>query len=491
MGRHFISVLGTGNYQPVHYEGDSKQAEYIQDALVRINLPDLNDEDRITIFLTERAKSYNFEDCDHELRTSEKTGNKITTTVEYEPHKGLKSIWKEQGIDEKILKCVDIPDGANEEEMMLVIRRIYEAIRPGDTLYVDVTHGLRSLPIQMLAAISFTQAMKNIKVEGIYYGAFELKKKQEDGTFLAPVFNLLPFMDIINLSHAVNSFTKYGDSSEMYDLINKQKGSLFASGFKKEGEELNHLVRVFGGIQNITKCLDVSLGCYTDNPKFGDKMSKEDRSIHRAYRNYSSKRNEYINSRDSELKGMGYIMDLLAEQIDDQVKVFDDETNFETGLHAIEWAIKYHKVQQGLTALEETVTTYLCNYYGLDETNRHERVFCKRVITNKYELTEKKKIKDNLEQRVLEIMKDSIMDEQNIPEHRKEELILLVPEIVTTVSDKLIEVAHNVSDNRNSINHFGFSVLGENGYKNYEANLITYYKNFKEAMIEMDAKKVS
>ena len=57
MGRHFLSVLGTNNYEPAIYtsEEGEVQTRYIQEAVLKLKMPQLQENDKISVFVTELA----------------------------------------------------------------------------------------------------------------------------------------------------------------------------------------------------------------------------------------------------------------------------------------------------------------------------------------------------------------------------------------------------------------------------------------------------
>ena len=57
--------------------------------------------------------------------------------------------------------------------------------------------------------------------------------------------------------------------------------------------------------------------------------------------------------------------------------------------------------------------------------------------------------------------------------------------IIETIPFDLIELIKNISDCRNSINHFGFSNIGQYTYISLENNLKKYRDEFKKIMERM------
>ena len=74
-----------------------------------------------------------------------------------------------------------IKEGRNKAETDEIFEAIYGVIRPKETVYFDFTHGLRNIPMQALTVIRYGKVVKNIRMGGMYYGAFELGKIGGDG----------------------------------------------------------------------------------------------------------------------------------------------------------------------------------------------------------------------------------------------------------------------------------------------------------------------
>lgn len=152
---------------------------------------------------------------------------------------------------DEIDECV-IPVGATEDELWSVFQIMYSHIREGEELYIDITHSLRNIPIQMLSVIAFARVVKKVTVNGIYYGAFEVGNINEQGIKEAPIFDLITFLDILDWSQAASSFVKYGDSEQIVDLYKKNS--------KRLPLKTMELYKVISELQNITRGLETSRG---------------------------------------------------------------------------------------------------------------------------------------------------------------------------------------------------------------------------------------
>ena len=139
MKKHFIATLGVGSYGLTQYrtfekDGDrTYETRFIQDALLQFL--DFENIDRITIFVTDKAKTKNWDDTEQP---------------------GLESILKNHYPKCKI-ECLRIPDGNSEQEIWQIFNTIFQSIDQGDELYFDVTHGFRSLPILILAILQYSK----------------------------------------------------------------------------------------------------------------------------------------------------------------------------------------------------------------------------------------------------------------------------------------------------------------------------------------------
>lgn len=99
-----------------------------------------------------------------------------------------------------------IPYGWDTDEQVEILRRMALDIAEGDAVTLDVTHGLRHLPMLAQMSALYLRRVKNVEVRGLYYGALDMTR---DG--LTPVMNLRGLLDIADWTGAVQSFDKDGD----------------------------------------------------------------------------------------------------------------------------------------------------------------------------------------------------------------------------------------------------------------------------------------
>lgn len=484
MKRHFISVLGTGNYQEtIYYQEDKKfKTAFVQEALLNIKFPELTEDDRITIFLTEDSKKRNWLNRSYTEKEREDAGKELP-----EMKAGLQEILLPKYgpyLETNLENCL-IPVGANEEELWKIFQIIFNQIQPEEELYIDITHALRNIPIQMLAIISYARVVKKATVGGIFYGAFEVGERK-NGIVEAPIMELSMFMDLLDWSQAANDFVKYGNSDHIAELYEEQKR-------KNRNVRTNELNKTIKELQNLTLGLETSRGYY--NRQKGAN-NKDGRSIQESYQQYKQSY-AIMQKKDKKIKGdeqrqSDFVLPLgeLWEVIDDKINVFDVESNLEIGMASIQWAIDNKRTQQGFTALEETIKTFLCNYYGLDETTKDDRDdICKSISNALLKKIEGKKVKEN------ELMMEHRLEAAEIWVTQKreddskklsEQKIEIAKVIFETIPESLVRLCAEISDCRNSMNHFGYSNLGKFSAKVLNDNLKKYYNVFCDIKNEME-----
>ena len=424
MAFHFIAILGTSIYIPTKYGDIDSEEEFVQIALLKREHKDfmIMKDSKITILCTEEAKNSNWHDRKYtpgDIETLRKRKYEKTIT-EGTIKKGLETQLYEFadniGIPHSCIEEKDIPSGKNQEELMEIFNIICDQIKDEDEIVFDITHGFRSIPVMVLSAITFARNAKSkVSVRGIYYGAFEAK---QDG--ITPVFNIKPYLDIMEWSQAITSFAKYGNSDNIYDLAVNDKG------INKDIKKMVERLHVF------TLELETSRGFY-DN-RMGN--NNNNASFYYSIKEYKKISNTI---QTGEIEGpWKYLLDMISIKM----KIFLDNESYnsvEQGLAAVKWAIDNHKTQQGYTALEETIKTYLCLKYGLGIRDRKMREAAKRVCLAKIS----RKTKDE----ELGIINQSI---------KEENLRQKLEKIYDDVNPSFSKIVREISSKRNSLSHFGY-----------------------------------
>lgn len=494
MSIHFITVLGTSLYTDCIYAIEGTEFAYntpfAQMATLNYIVSVCGKCDRITVFVTEKAEEKNWytrEYTEKECQDLEKR------KIEVKPGQlkiGLKQMMEEEFPD-TIIESIRIREGRNKEEIDEIFEFMYDAIQPDETIYFDFTHGLRNIPMQALTVIHYAKVLKNIQVGGMYYGAFELGEKKEDGSFYVNLLNMSACSAILDWTNAADSFIKGGSSNQIEKLYKERV---------KPGREEQQSTKTLGRLYDLTNCLNTSRG----------KAGKNGRSsIQKAYEYFKS---NYIEMQKSSHRISEKPLLRLFDKIEEDVKIFDRKCylykgerklyleNTATGMAAVEWAIRKGLTQQGFTALEETIKTYLCEAYEVpaeEEMTRDSIVGSTvKFLANRYN-DAKKSAKDkkvlsgdewvlsNLE-KLKEDRREELYTNKgflSLPESEKKLYLQKVEEILVNLSINLANLTSDASRYRNTLNHFGFQ-KDEIEYRKFQDKLKELYEKLRKIMEE-------
>ncbi|CCJ33113.1 MULTISPECIES: TIGR02221 family CRISPR-associated protein [Caloramator] len=426
MGKKFISILGTNDYQETIYNlGDfTFKTSYIQEFLTRYFCKDWDKEDKVIIFLTEDARKLNW---NNELISTRRLKTKLESL-------------KDEGYGFTILDK-DIPEGKNEEEIWQIFRCIFDEIEEGDEVIFDITHGFRSLPMLALTVLNYAKVVKDIKILGIYYGAFELNKNR-DSEFIVPVFDLTNFDSILEWSYAVNAFLKYGNAKHISDVANI---SLREKLIQRDPDAI--AVRNFANsLNNFTSAILTCRGKFIEG--FG-----AEKSIYSAYQNM---KNNLMDVKDRCSKGPLQMLLPLFDKIEKRTKNFDSRDNLHIGIATVGWCIENDLIEQAYTALDEAAITYVCQRFGLDETNSIHR---EEIVAKALNI------------KALNRPRDTWKIDKEYEEK--------IAELVDKIDKDFADFYQSIKGIRNDLNHFGYTdnVKKISDFKREIKNL---YDNFKK-----------
>lgn len=213
MSRIFLSVLGTGNYQPCEYVINGErlpETRYIQEASVRYFCRnwDFAGGDRIKILCSEESFKIHWDN-----------GTKDSLSASLS--------WLNQGVS-----CSMIPRGQSKEEIWRIFDVFFESVNQGDEIWLDVTHGFRSMPMLALIAVPYLRLLKKAVVKSITYGAYE--SRNEDGSI--PVFDLTDFLDLMDWTNAARNFVEYGRFDDCKKLMNEANRNILRETKGKDEE---------------------------------------------------------------------------------------------------------------------------------------------------------------------------------------------------------------------------------------------------------------
>jgi hypothetical protein len=120
------------------------------------------------------------------------------------------------------LAPVDIPLGRSEAELWQIFGTLTDCLNEGDTVAFDVTHAFRSIPLLSLLVAAYLRVAKSVCLQHLFYGAFEARQPASmppQPTDRAPVFDLSPFLKLLDWVTATDKFVGSGDGRELAELL--------------------------------------------------------------------------------------------------------------------------------------------------------------------------------------------------------------------------------------------------------------------------------
>jgi CRISPR-associated DxTHG motif protein len=114
-----------------------------------------------------------------------------------------------------------IPYGKTHQEQTETLEVLVGCFEDNDTATLDVTHGLRHLPMLIQQSALLLRTLKDVEIAGIYYGALDMTKDD-----ITPVMRLGGLLEIDDWGEALTHYDKTGDYAGFVPLLEK-------SGFSK------------------------------------------------------------------------------------------------------------------------------------------------------------------------------------------------------------------------------------------------------------------
>ena len=153
-----------------------------------------------------------------------------------------------------IISPIVVKYGLNDDENEYNIRQLFTIeglLNIDDELYIDISHGFRSLPIVLTNVLTFfiENSKKKISIANISYGMFEVNHEMNGVT---PIVNLNIINELQQNIKASHEFNEYGNAflfSEMLEKTNKSMSKILMDFSYSKG--LNHLYDLKSKIQQL------------------------------------------------------------------------------------------------------------------------------------------------------------------------------------------------------------------------------------------------
>ena len=142
-------------------------------------------------------------------------------------------------------------------EQLKLLQAMAAEVNVGDRVSLDITHSFRHLPMLALLSALHLREARQVTVEGLYYGAFEMKQEE-----IAPVMNLAGLLRIADWVAALNTFDKDGDYSVFADLLEKDSVSTHQANYLRRAsfrERTSNAWEARADLRNLDAVLDSGL----------------------------------------------------------------------------------------------------------------------------------------------------------------------------------------------------------------------------------------
>lgn len=329
----FISILGTGNYNPCIYrQGDftSTETRFIQEATLDFleARSKWSADDAAYIFLTPTARIANWQAEPIDIYDSKKVKR----------YAGLEPTLDQMGLPFPV-EPVDISEGGDEEAIWSVFRSIYDQIHEGDRLYIDITHSFRYLPMLLLVLTNYAKELKGAEVVSITYGNLDAKQ----------LVNLGALIELQDWTVAAGEFLRNGRASGLAELT-KERVTPILKATKGKSEPAKGLRDLVNKLTTVSQSLTTIRG---KEILSGEIFKELDECTH---------------GLDA---GLITPMGPLIDKIKDSFGNFDTKSSVSNGFVAARWCYRMQLYQQSITILQETMKAYVAASHGYPSDEEH------------------------------------------------------------------------------------------------------------------------
>lgn len=123
-------------------------------------------------------------------------------------------------LEDDRIREIPITISARREDIWGLFDTVIEQVDEGETVVFDITHGLRSIPFLAFLFAAYLKTAKQVTIDGIYYGAYELGDRVKG--IPAPVIDLSEYVTMLDWIVATDQFIDTGNARRLADLLSRQ-----------------------------------------------------------------------------------------------------------------------------------------------------------------------------------------------------------------------------------------------------------------------------
>ncbi len=321
-----LSLLGTGDYNEVIYRDESlnvqHRSKYFTEVVSKIYKPE-----KIYVALTSEARKKHFEE--------------LSSRIELEP--------------------INIPSGKTSDEIWEMFSIIAKNIPENSELIIDITHGFRHQPMLISAMAVFLRVVKNVTIKKIIYGAYEAKNEEE----IAPIFDLTPFIDLIDWSYATGLFIKNGSSELLTKLLIDLHNKV-----RIESQTFSKLKTLGNDFQSITESLTFIRP--QEVSKNSEKLKTTILEVNKDL------------ERIKATEPLKYLLGKIPTSLNNLILSEDENIFSDLGFRMQAEMIKYYletkQFVQAITLSREVLVSLVCKIYSLKFQKRDDRLKAEEIL---------------------------------------------------------------------------------------------------------------
>jgi CRISPR-associated DxTHG motif protein len=117
---------------------------------------------------------------------------------------------------------LNVPLGRSETEIWQVVSLLSGQVNRGSEVILDITYAFRHLPLLMLTSLAYLAGQRDVKVKGVYYGAYEARTGNR-----VPIFDLTSFLTLTDCYHAIRQFRETGDARRLAAYLKQLNATLW------------------------------------------------------------------------------------------------------------------------------------------------------------------------------------------------------------------------------------------------------------------------
>ncbi len=346
-----LSFLGTGAYRNTDYFFPGEHAaETYATPLIQVAVQQYLEQhegfgptDRHVLLLSDAARKRNY----------------LAATKPHDApaeHDGLRAELLKAN-NAAVTKTVAVPTGHDRDSVIETFDRMAQEVGTGDAVFLDVTHGFRSLPMLALVLGNFLRVAKGAHVRAIYYGAFEDRGEHGGRT---PVYDLAYLLELQEWTTAAYGYVEYGFAAPLSKLATRDSAELLKL---TQGQH--------AGAKSVSKLFRATCDFEAQlRTNRGHELQLAE--VATAIAEHAA---QFGSGSDLERGPLGVLVDRIAAKTAGLAR--PDDLNW---LRAARLAFDDGLIQQACSLLREGMVTYVCKQEGLKYGEPLDRILVEKAF---------------------------------------------------------------------------------------------------------------